>query len=430
MSSPETLELLAAGSRKATLRFLWQGPVGSSLRVDCDGHRAEARITQAPVEREEEGPTLRYLDTGIDRVVLEVPVHTATQCLLTPLLKPGQHGTLVDLSGCPAEVLWATDALGGWKPVHYYQILNIAENVAWSRELFDSLWATRNQPPLWSYVYSSVNLYVGDGLWAVNLFFFLMVGLTVYLTWAVILIECPGANPWLLVLIALIGISHAHIMVEPGSTNFPDNLYALAMVGSLYLLLQGRRVGFAVAGVATTLLRYSGSGAIMLMGGLAAWIRRAQRRRMLQALGAWLLAMGGVSAGFFLVALFSGSLGQWLDVLYFETLPEHFHGNYAIGDLIRRPPEFYWSLLKVTGFMPAFWLLLRGKTPKLAAVLTLGYTAMLCMIDHFPSHYFVPPMYLVAIATVGTVALQRGWKQWALAVMCLAGLLWGIQQPL
>ncbi len=430
MTSPETLVLHADGYRRVTLRFLWQGPVGSRLRIDCEDRQAEARIERAPVEREDEGPTLRYLDTGIDSVVLRLPVRSSRRCVLTPDLPPGRHGTLLDLSGCPAEVLWDTEALGGWRPVHYYQILNIAENVAWSRALFADLWTTKNQPPLWSYVYSSTNLYVGDGLWAINLLFFLIVGLSVHLAWAVVLLERPHAHPALLLLIGLIGVSHARIMLEPGSTNFPDNLYALAMIASLYLLLRGRHLAFAAAGVATTLLRYSGSGAIVLMGLLAARFRRTQRRHMLQALGTWALAMTAVSAAFFLAALWTGTLREWLDVLYFETFPEHFHGNYALGELIRRPPAFYASLLKVTGLMPLCWVFIRGTLPRLTAALTVGYTALLCMVDHFPSHYFVPPMYLVAITTAATLDPLRGWKRPLLTALCLVGLIWGLHQPL
>ncbi len=431
MSGPESLVLRAPGYRETTLRFLWQGPVGSSLVVDCEDVHGVARVERSPAEMEEEGPVLRYLDNGIDGVALRVPVRSSRRCVLRPVLETGQSGTVVDLTGCPAEVLYATASLGGWTPTHYYQILNIAENVAWGRELLEDRWTTRNQPPLWSYVYSSVDVYVGKGLWAINLFFFLVVGLSVFLAWAVVLLERPDTHPLLMIPLLLTGVSHAHIMIEPGSTNFPDNLYALAMLACLYALVQGRRRAmFAAAGVATTLLRYSGSGLVLLMSGFAAWLWKARRRRMLENLAGWAIGMGAVALAFLVAALATGTAREWVDVLYFETFPEHFHGNYDIVEMLGRPPEFYWTLLKVTGFMPVLWLFLKGKTAQLAATLTIGYTALLCLIDHFPSHYFVPPMYLVAVATTASLAALHGWRRWVPLVACLGGLAWGIQQPL
>ncbi len=429
-AGPETLEFRSTTPQRVTLRFLWQGPVGSGLAIDCEDVQTSRRVERAPVELPSEGPTLRYLDEGIVQVSATVPVRASRRCVLQPLVEPGAHGTIVDLTGLPAEVLWDAEALGGWVPIHYYQILNIAENVAWSREVLENRWVTRNQPPLWSYVYSSVNVYVGEGLWAVSLFFLVIVGCSVFLAWEVVRAERTDAPVWLMLPLLFIGLSHARIMVEPGSTNFPDNLYALAMLASFLALVRGRCGLFGMAGAATTLLRYSGSGLIVLMALVAAWQWPTRRRHMFRCLGWWAAVMGGIVSAFLLTSLVEGTLDTWLEVLYFETFPEHFHGNYDLNALMGRPPEFYWTLLKVTGFMPALWLFLRGRIPRSAALLTAGYTALLCFIDHFPSHYFVPPMYLVGIATAGLLARFKGWPQWGLSALCLVGMVWGYQLPM
>ena len=52
------------------------------------------------------------------------------------------------------------------------------------------------------------------------------------------------------------------------------------------------------------------------------------------------------------IAVLSGDAEDILFILYFETFPEHWHGNYNPVALISRMPEFYgkWGMYTGGGF--------------------------------------------------------------------------------
>jgi hypothetical protein len=482
-SSPiDRITLRALSPTRVMLRFLWQGPVGSRLRIVCEDVQQEAVVQRAPVEQAEEGPTLRYLDRGIVLVSLPVLVREERTCELEHAWGPTASsaagpqragegargiegemaqaagpqragegargiegemaqaagprgtgegaGTLIDLTGWPIDALPDPAFMSGWSLSHYYQILNIAENVEWARRTLEDQWVTINQPPLWSYVYSAVTLYVGDGLWAIDLFFFLMIGLTVWLAARLVALE-HGEVPWpFWIPLILLGVSHARIIVASGSTNFPDNLYAFGILATLYALVQGDAAGFAGAGLATSLLRYPGSALTGIAAGLVMGAYPGRRRATLRAALWFLAAIILLCLGFLVVAAATGQLEQWLDILYFETLPEHFHGQYDPGELLRRPPEFYGMLLRYTGYIPVLLLAMKGRMARWVTLLAVIYSGFLCFIDHFPSHYFVPLLYLTGVAVTASCLARPGPVRWLGLGLSCAGLSYALLQPL
>lgn len=435
---PQVIEIKALSSTSVVLQYLWMGPVGSRLTVDCEDIQQRILIESAPEGLEGEGPTLRYLDQGLGLIRVNVPVRESRTCRLVPEnLVDRQTGTLLDLTEWPVWELVEAAASQGWILTHYYQILNLAENIQWGRELLSTRWVTLNQPPLWSYVYAAVMVFVGPGLWALNLFFFGLVLGLVGLSGALSRVETGVREPvdYLCGLPLLgIGAMHARIIIASGSTNFPDNLYPLGVLAGIYALWTAQPRGFALSALTTTLIRYPGSAFLALTPALTAWINPGRRRLALQGL----LWSGGLVAGlgllFGLAGLLSGELSNWLGILYFETLPEHFHDQYALAELLPRPLEFYGLLLLYSGYTPVLvvlgQVLGRSRLARQLLLTTLAYTGLLCFIDHFPSHYFVTPMYLLGTAFSATLLGLSGWKRWGLLVIGMVGLLYALQAPL
>lgn len=453
VTEPQLLEIKALTATIVTLQYLWMGPVGSALLLDCEDVTARGEVAKAPEEVEGEGPTLRYLDQGLALVRLSVTVREARSCrlvpegLATPALSAGgteagstkgevQAGILLDMSDWPAGGMVEAAGSQAWILTHYYQILNVAENILWGRELFATRWVTLNQPPVWSYVYASVMTFVGPGLWALNFFFIALVMALIVLAGAVARLEHEPdglADVLCFVPLLLVGVMHARIIIESGSTNFPDNLYPVGVMAGIYALWQSQARGFAGAALTTCLIRYPGSAFLVLTPGAFALFNRARRRVAVQA-AMWCGALLGVLAlSFGLGGLLTGQLSDWFGILYFETLPEHFHDQYGLSELLPRPLEFYRLLLQYSGFTPLLTLvglgLSRGRLPRQLLLSTLAYTGLLCFIDHFPSHYFVTPMYLLGAAFSSTLLGLQGWKRWGLLSLGLLGLVIGLQAP-
>ncbi|MFM7203090.1 MAG: hypothetical protein ACKO6N_20065 [Myxococcota bacterium] len=428
VTEPVSLELSTLNPGAITLRYLWRGPLNSRLTLDCEDLQSQVQIERAPVEVEEEGPTLRYLDEGLGYVYLELPLREARRCVLRP--ETSMPGVLLDVSDWPDGQVQEAAATQGWVLTHYYQILNIAENVAWAREVLQDRWVTLNQPPLWSYVFSAVMVFGHGGTWALNLFFLAQTLLTAWLGFQVVRLEQRDAPGYLLVPLLLVGASHARIIIGSGSTNFPDNLYALLVMASVYALLSGRAVGYGAAATLTTLVRYPGVAVMVLLPLVQGWLYPGRRRGVLKAASAGMVLVGVICVGFVLVGSMKGQLPHWLEILYFETFPEHFHGDYALSSLLPRPPEFYGLLLQYLGYTPLLLVLARTRLAWLTALTCLLYTFLLCFIDHFPSHYFITPMYLLGVALVSTCASQEGPRRLVLTGLACVGLGWGLTLPM
>lgn len=393
-----------------------RGPLGSHLRVGA----AEATVEASPVEQPDEGPVRRYLRAGVAGLLVDVD------------LAPGESLPL-EVEGARVYVLPGTDAIwslhatGVLRYIHYYQLLNQVENQDWAEQLLDSRWVTLNQPPGWSPALAVAALWILPDLQGANALFLavlLLVGLSgVRLLCAL----APGARGPALALPAAMAACHGLLMIEPGSTNFPDSLFAAALLGVATALADGRPGCFGAMGAWATMLRYPGGPLVLVMTGM--W-RLLQGRWPWAALGRYALAMGGLAvlgAGL----LLGGQLQDAGFIVYFETFPEHWHGDYQAGSLLPRAPEFYALWLRYTGGAAGLAVLslpFGGGAARRAALFLLGtlgvYSLILATVDHHPTHYFLPfvamsgPMLGAAATATGRPALSM-----ALPILGLIGAL-------
>jgi len=318
---------------------------------------------------------------------------------------------------------WSVHAAGELQFVHYYQILNIVENQRWADELVKERWLTVSQPPLWSYVLATASVALGPDLPAANALF----------VWMLVLLGISGARLLELVaprapmaawcLPAAFVLVHGKLMLEPGSTNFPDTLYACAFVAGLAALRQDRTGRFAVLGLLAGLLRYPGTIALSIAALLAAGIYR----RGLGALAMLWVTVAVIAAAIGLGGLVSGQFDHWVDILWFETVPEHWDNNPEAPPLWERPPEFYLTWLRYTGWGLLFALPLAGRGARWVLGSAAAYSLFLCTIDHFPTHYFLPLLALSAVAIGANAGALRGaWRHVlpVLGVLAALGFVW------
>ena len=385
--------------------LLCRGPVGATLFGET--------IETDPTVEEWEGPVPRYLERGVVGALVQAETTLA-----------------VEQDGCEqlwvlpsVDAPWSVHAAGELQFVHYYQILNIVENQRWSEELLDDRWLTVNQPPLWSYVLATATVTRGPDLPGANALF----------AWILVLLGISGARllelvapraplmAW--VLPALFALIHGKLMLEPGSTNFPDSLYACAFVGGLIALRQEGAWRFALVAVLAGLLRYPGTIALSLAALLAAGIYGRGLRPLALTWG----VVAAIAAAIGLGGLLTGQFDRWLEILWFETVPEHYNNNSEAAPLWQRPPEFYATWLRYTGFGLLFVLPLAGRGARWVLGSAVVYSLFLCTIDHFPSHYFLPLLALSGVAIGANAGALRGvWSQVlpTLAALAAAVFLW------
>lgn len=427
----EALGWPEAGAMKATLEagefeiFVPQGgqllaaargAVGTTLSLSQAGAVLDRALVESdPVVREEEGPVPRYLDRGVTAVVAELASGSATVILDAPAtvyLVPSQ------------DAVWALDELGELRFVHYYQCLNIVENQRWAAATLEDLRATVNQPPLWAYQLAVPTALIDKDLkGAALLYLWVLVfaGLS-----GVRLLELAGPRAdwpaWILP--ALATMVHGRLMIEPGSFNFPDSLYAVALVGGMAALLGPRLVRTGLVGLAASMLRYPGA---VVIGGAA--VLKALLEGRLRALAKPTLYVAGagvaLAALVALAGLVSGNLGEWLHILWFETFPEHWHGEGDPRVLLSRTPRFYQMWVVYAGGAPLLAIIgARGRS-LLILLTAAGYSLLLCTIDHFPSHYFLPLVHLSAIAlAAGVGTLPDRIPRWLVLGLGIVGLTW------
>ncbi len=416
-----TLHVREAGRLVVAL----QGPVGASLELAQGEHRAGATIQRDVVEDPDEGPVPRYQDRGVAGVLLEVgpgPVQVRVR------QAPGVHGptTLFLLAG--PEAVWALDADGSLRFVHYYQLLNIVENQRWAEELLRDRWLTLAQPPLWSHVLAVAVLLVHPGLPGANLLLLLVTVLLGCSGVRLLTLLAPRAPPPAWLLPAAASAVHLKLAVDPGSTNFPDSLFAAALVGAVAALCQPGAARVAGLGVAAGLLRYPGIVDVALAGLVQRLVTGRLHRRGLAALG-WTTA--GLAAAGALVGLLTGQLQHALEILWFETIPEHYHGEFHPLVLLGRLPAFYGTWIAYSGGTVLLAGLVR-RCPGAHQVLgsALAWSLLLCTIDHLTTHYFFPLVPMAAVA-LGIHAGCRAGRPapgplvgWGLSLAGLAGLAW------
>ncbi len=392
-----------------------RGDLGTRISISQGSLLGSAVVESDPQEQEEEGPVPRYLDRGVAGAFGELtpgPAVISISAPATVYLVPSQ------------DAVWALDEAGELRFVHYYQCLNIVENLRWARDTLVDLRATVNQPPLWAYVLAVPSALIDRDQKGAALLFLWVLALTGISGVRLLELAGPGAAwpAWLLP--GLATAIHGRLMIEPGSFDFPDSLYTAAIVAGMAALLARGPVRLTLLAVASSLLRYPGAvliaGAALLQALLAGQLRGLLRPA---------LAAVGVGSGLLTLAtlagLASGHLGEWTEILWFETFQEHWHGEANPGVLLARAPWFYWSWVVYAGGAPLLALVgARGRS--LLILLTAGcYSLLLCTIDHSPSHYFLPLVHLSAVALgagVGTLP-QRPVRIVVLG-LGLVGLAW------
>ncbi len=300
--------------------------------------------------------------------------------------------------------LWTLDGTGELPFRHYYQLLNMVEQLRW----VDERWVTDVQPPLWTWVLGPAIVLTHGGQPTANVL--LLVVLAVGALGGLLFLRryAPDAAiaAWALpgAAIAVVG----KLVLEPGSAGMPDTLYAVAIVAGLT-----SRAPFF--GLAAQLLRYPGA-AVVLMGALFQR-DRAQAGRLVQVVFVAILAFG-------LGGYATGALDGWLTTVAWESGPEHWHGDFAPTALLSRIPGFYWGWLWYGGFTTLLAALAWPPGTRVALGTALTYSLLLCTIDHAPTHYFVPLVLMSSLACACTAAaLARRWMGNLVATAGVLGLL-------
>lgn len=417
--------------------FLLHGPVGlsGSLRArDVDVDRAE--ITELVAVEGIEQPVERYWRWGAaaltavvtvgprDEAAVELHLHTPAS-VSRDALGPVR---VLDWSGVGADHLIEELADAGVHHMHPFQLLNVTENVRWAAEISTS-WvlpgrspdglSTLHQPPAWTYLLAPARvLLMAEGAAASAVFLLVLLGIVAVSLRAV---EDDGGSLDVLAAAPLLAnaLSHGRMMVHDGSLNFPDPLFALALLLCVTAAASGRMRLFVLWALLATLLRYP--GAVVATFAAAAVLaldpgRRAAARRALERFGFILAAFCLVMLG---AGFVSDRLETWLYALYFETIPEHFRNNPDAPAFGLRPLHFFWFWAQVGGVLLVLAVPFRGGLARVAAATALLYAPFLAFIDHMSHHYFLP---LVAFAALAAVSSASRVPNASLRRVLLAGL--------
>jgi len=397
------------------------GDIGMELSVTSFYEGEPNSTTSSSVESDvteelEEGPVPRYLSRG----VAAVPIRGPAEEVIVQTSGAGEGSSIILMPG--TDGIWGADHLGELHFVHYYQILNIVENQRWASELYDERLLTINQPPLWSYVLAVPTLLVDSDLPGANgmfLFVVLLVGLTAL---SVIETIAPSAPTTAWLIPGVYAAVHFKLMFDPGSTNFPDSLYSAALLGGVGALFRASKSGQGRAWVvcfamAAGALRYPGVVITTLAGVLMWLIAKRSAWGALRALWVWVVLLGTLV---FVGAWFLGHLDHLVFTLWFETGPEHYHGDYSLTSILPRVPEFFYKWSTYLGFgsssvigpiialSAAAWLIAANKTSRWLIVTALCYGALLSTIDHSPTHYFLPLIGLSGLSVVAAASTLTG----------------------
>ncbi len=412
----EGLTRLRPAGRVATLSgcdsrqaFAMRAPVGAEVDGLPGGPLA---VLASPVETSDEGPVWRYLDAGVAGRWVGGEVATGEPAAadgapeptaLTLTFSQPESSTVFLLPTQAA--LWTLHGSGELRYAHYYQLLNMVEQLRWAQDR----WVTDVQPPLWTWILGPALALTGGGQPTANVLFTGVLALTALAGLRFLRRFAPDAPAAAWGLPGLAAVVTGKLLMEPGSTGMPDALYAVAIVAAL----AGPTLPF---GIAAQLLRYPATGVVVLGALLSGAWREAARL---------VAAVFATAAAFGLLGWLTGALDGWLRTVAWESGPEHWHGQTDPAALLARIPAFY-----------RIWLLYAGGTPLLAAVAwpkgtrvalgtALGYSLLLCTIDHSPSHYFVPLVQLAAVACgCSAAAFRPAWARTLLATLGAAGLAW------
>jgi hypothetical protein len=415
LHTPTTVYLSSPGGAQGQLVLAVRGPIGSWIKARGIRNEVASKMVEAPAD----GPVLRYLERGV--AAIQVPVDLAPG----ESMPVGVQGEAVYVMPS-SEAVWALHGTGELRFVHNYQLLNQAENQVWAQEMLTTRRATMNQPPGWSPLLSVATVFTVPDLQAGTALFLcvlLLVGATSVRLGSLL---APGAPATAWLVPAGMVASHGLLMFEPASFNFPDSLYAAALLAVAAAIASGRGAWIAALGIAAGLLRWPGV-VVTSMLLLAWWVSRGDRpwRHLGRLWG--LVLLGGLVA---LAGVITGDLEDLLFILYFETFPEHWHGNYDAAALLSRVPSFYrlWLVYTGGGLLIAATGLFGTQTKARQGVrfLLLGfgaYSLLLCTIDHHVSHYFLPLVGATGAAVwAASAAPSSRWVRSGLPIVCLAGL--------
>lgn len=348
--------------------YLLHGPVGASVSGLGD-RRIE--VEASPVEVAEEGPVWRYRAAGVAGRLVELPADGVTLHFSHP-----EDSVLYVVSS--ADALWTLDGIGELRFVHYYQLLNMVEQLVWA----DERWVTDVQPPLGTWVLGPALAFTGGGLPTANVLLLYVLALSVAAMTRVVGRFAPDAPAPAWLLPGAAAAVTGKLLLEPGSAGMPDALYACAILAGL----AARGEGYVLL---AQLLRYPGAAVVAVGLTLSGEPRRALRGLALVAAAAGLFALGGA---------LTGALPGWLATVAWESGPEHWHGDVAAASLLARVPEFAFTWLLYAGGTPLLALLAWGPGVRATLGTALVYSGLLATIDHHPTHYFLPLVQLSACA--------------------------------
>lgn len=414
--------LVAAAASAGPVVLAVRGPVGSRVAVEVGGQVFENTVQQTMKEASDPNGDRRYLDRGV--------------AAIRPAVELGAGDALeVELDGealylfPSAEAVWAAHAVGELRFTDRWQILNQVENLVWAQEILSWRRFTWNQPPGWSPVLALACQLLGLDMPAAGMLFLGVITLVGLQSVRLGSLIAPGAPSLAWLVPGALVAAHGLLMLEPASQNFPDSLFAASVLAVATALAAGRWGWFAGLGAGAQALRWPGTVVSLLLAG--AWALSERRAgavaRGALRMGALVLAGVGVAA----LAVWTGDAEDLLFILYFETFPEHWHGNYDPAELLGRVPGFYLLWLRYTGGGLAVALLgLWGaRSPARQALRALfaavfSYSLLLATVDHHPTHYFLPLVAVTGPMVVAAAALQPRWRGNLLAGLVLVGVGW------
>lgn len=423
--------------------LLVHGPMGLSARlrardVDVD----EGSLSQlVPVDGLEQ-PVERYWDYGTISLYASVEVAARDEAavelhLITPegidrdALAPVR---VQDWSGIGADHLKERLADAGIHHMHPFQLLNVTENVRWAAEVStdyvlpgrspDGL-STLHQPPAWTYLLAPARILLApEGATAGALLLLVLMGIVAVTLRAV---EDDGADvgPILTLVVAANAISHGRMMVHDGSLNFPDPLFAFALLVTAATASSGRVRLFVLWACLAALLRYPGAVVASFAGGMVVLVDPVRRRLARRALERFAFALAAFCAVMLAFGFVSGKLETWLYALYFETIPEHFRNNPEAPPFWSRPLEFGLFWAQVGGVALVLAAPFRGSLARVMAGTALLYAPFLAFIDHMSHHYFLPLIAMAAAAAAANVARDPSIARKRIHLVVLVVAVWG-----
>ncbi len=413
--------------QRVPVHFLVHGPLGTQVRL-FNGRELlfEEEISQLVKLDGIDTPVERYWGWGTATAVAIVMTPPLGSASVQLEVDPPPGSSLADITVLEWSVLSSDELLeftrnSGFRFMHPFQLLNVTENIRWADEVAtdyvlsgrsaDGL-STLHQPPGWTYQFAparqliSKHMVTASGILVAILALIGLCGL--------LAAREAASEPLGWKVAALIGLGvggtalqHGRLMVSDGSMNFPDNLFALALLVCVLLLVTGRARMFLVWALLATVLRYPGAVVVAISAVSLAALRPDLRRRALIMAMRFGLAVALFCGVMLAVAAFTKALDVWLFALWFETMPEHFDNNPEALPLLERPLEFVRIWMLVGGAALLVAIPFRGTLARVLVATAVLYAPFLAFIDHFSRHYFLPLLAFGAAAAAASISASE-----------------------